>query len=99
MYSNLNSVGTLLLSEFFEFYNVTSHIRSTVVIPEYGINSVPDLYFLDDDQILQLFRSVLQLNAWNDNDIVEARPDRNEYCVITYNKGNLDYEVRYVGSN
>lgn len=76
--------------------NLTQDKTNELAIPgRANCHFVAKMHWLDDEHIMEIFTSVININGWDMNDTIQAYPDYPEYPIIMYENG----EVRLINTS
>ena len=79
------------MSVYYYFYNITRDEQNETFISPYDLSFVPNLNSFSEENVLNIFLSLIELNGWEKTDCIQAEPDYSHCSLIEYNNGVIEY--------
>ncbi|CAH6418984.1 Hypothetical protein HVR_LOCUS170 [uncultured virus] len=82
-----------IMGIYYYFYNQTADQSNKLPIPGFGkcywIDKFNDAF--SEDEMKKIFRSIIEINKWDETDAIYASADYPEYYSILYHNGTIEY--------
>lgn len=78
---------------YYFFRNITQDKSNEKEIPGYDLKWIAKFNYIDEAEMLKIFKAVVSINGWAETDKILASPDYHDHPSFTYQNGQVDVVV------